>query len=181
MGVCERLGLIKPITEQPQYNMLVREKLESEYVPLFDEFKLGTTVWSPLAGGVLTGKYNDEVPPGSRVANADPFIKTLYDRVFFDEKIYEKRRKALKEIAEIAKELGCTQAQLALAWVIYNKDVSCALFGASSIAQVEDNIKAVDVYRKLTPEILERIEKVLETRPERKMNWKTWQPFAARR
>lgn len=181
MGVCERLGLIKPITEQPQYNMLVREKLESEYVPLFDEFKLGTTVWSPLAGGVLTGKYNDEVPPGSRVANADPFIKKLYDRVFFDEKIYEKRRKALKEIAEIAKELGCTQAQLALAWVIYNKDVSCALFGASSIAQVEDNIKAVDVYRKLTPEILERIEKVLETRPERKMNWKTWQPFAARR
>ena len=181
MGVCERLGLIKPITEQPQYNMLVREKLESEYVPLFDEFKLGTTVWSPLAGGVLTGKYNDEVPAGSRVANADPFIKKLYDRVFFDEKIYEKRRKALKEIAEIAKELGCTQAQLSLAWVIYNKDVSCALFGASSIAQVEDNIKAVDVYRKLTPEILERIEKALETRPERKMNWKTWQPFAARR
>lgn len=181
MGVCERLGLIKPITEQPQYNMLVREKLESEYVPLFDEFKLGTTVWSPLAGGVLTGKYNDEVPPGSRVANADPFIKKLYDRVFFDEKIYEKRRKALKEIAEIAKELGCTQAQLALAWVIYNKDVSCALFGASTVAQVEDNVKAVDVYRKLTPEVLERIEKVLETRPERKMNWKSWQPFAARR
>jgi len=181
MGVCEKLGLIKPITEQPQYNMLVREKLESEFVPLFEEYKLGTTVWSPLAGGLLTGKYNDEVPKESRVANADAAVKKIYDKMFFDEKIYEKRRKALKELAELAKELGCTQAQLALAWVIYNKDVSCALFGASSLAQVDDNMKAIDIYKKLTPEILERIEKILETRPERKMNWKSWQPFPARR
>ena len=181
MGVCDKLGLIKPITEQPQYNMLVREKLENEYVTLFDQYKLGTTVWSPMAGGILTGKYNDEVPKESRIANADPFIKSFYEKIFFDEKIYEKRRKALKEVGEIAKELGCTQAQLALAWVIYNKDVSCALFGASSVAQVEDNLKAVEVYKKLTPEVLDRIEKILETRPERNMNWKTWQAFPPRR
>lgn len=181
MGVCDKLGLIRPITEQPQYNMLVREKLENEYVPLFDEYKLGTTVWSPLAGGILTGKYNDEVPKDSRVGNADPFIKSIYDKLFFNEKIYEKRRKALKEIAEIAKELGCSQAQLSLAWVIYNKDVTCAIFGATKISQVDDNLKAIEIYKKLTPEILERIEKVLETRPERGMNWKNWQPFAPRR
>ena len=181
MGICDKLGLIKPITEQPQYNMLVREKLENEYIPLFDEFKLGTTVWSPLAGGLLTGKYNDEIPKDSRIGNADAYIKSLYDKIFFNEKFYEKRRKALKEIGEIAKELGCTQAQLGLAWVIYNKDVTCAIMGASSVAQIEANLKALEVYKKLTPEILERIEKVLDNKPERKMNWKTWQNFPPRR
>ena len=181
MGICEKLGLIKPITEQPQYNMLVRDKLESEYVPLFDEFKLGTTVWSPLAGGLLTGKYNEIIPKESRIANLDAGTKALYDRLFFNENVYEKRRKAMKELGEIAKELGCTQAQLALAWVIYNKDVTCALMGASSVAQIEDNLKALDVYKKLTPEILERIEKALDNRPERKMNWKSWQTFPPRR
>jgi len=181
MGTCDRLGLIKPITEQPQYNMLIRDKLESELVPIFEEFKLGTTVWSPLAGGLLTSKYNDEIPKECRIANVEPRIKAIYDKLFFDEKVYEKRRTALKEIGLIAKELGCTQAQLSLAWVIANKDVTCALFGASTLAQVDDNLKAVEVYRKLTPEVLERIEKLLDTRPERKMNWKSWQAFPPRR
>ena len=181
-GICDKLGLIKPITEQPQYNMLVREKVESEFVPLYDEYKLGTIVFSPLAGGILSGKYNDEIPKDSRIATLATFIKdAFYEKIFFNEKVYEKRRKALKEIAEIAKELGCSQAQLSLAWVIYNKDVSCALMGASSVAQLEENLKALEIYKKLTPEILERIEKILETRPERKMNWKSWQTFPPRR
>ena len=149
MGTCDRLGLIKPITEQPQYNMLIRDKLESELVPIFEEFKLGTTVWSPLAGGLLTGKYNDEIPKESRIANVEPRIKAIYDKLFFDEKVYEKRRTALKEIGLIAKELGCTQAQLSLAWVIANKDVTCALFGASTLAQVDDNLKAVEVIEEI--------------------------------
>ena len=181
MMICDKLCLIKPITEQPQYNMLIREKLESEYVPLFTEFKLGTTVWSPLAGGILTGKYNDEVPKESRIGSADPWIKKNYDKIFFDEKIYEKRRNTMKVIGEIAKELGCTLSQLALAWVIYNKDVTCALMGATSITQLEENLKSIEIYKKLTPEILEIIEKLLENKPERKMNWKTWQTFPPRR
>lgn len=181
MGVCEKLNLIKPIAEQPQYNLLVREKVEVEFGPIFDEFKLGTTVWSPMAGGILSGKYNEEVPKESRVANVDADVKQIYDRLFFNEKVYEKRRKALKEMALLAKDLDCTQAQLALAWVIFNKDVTCALFGASKVSQVEDNLKAVEIYKKLTPELLEKIENIMETRPERKMNWKSWQQFPPRR
>ena len=181
MEICERLKLIKPIAEQPQYNIFVREKLEVEYAALFDQYKLGTTVWSPLAGGILTGKYNDEVPKESRIANADPFIKSFYDKIFFGEKIYEQRRKAMKEFEVLAKELECSQAQLGLAWVIYNKDVSTAMFGASKIGQVDDNIKALEISKKLSKETLERIEKIFETRPETSTNYKTWQPFPPRR
>jgi voltage-dependent potassium channel beta subunit len=181
MEICEKLNLIKPITEQPQYNIFVREKLEVEYVPLFNQYKLGTTVWSPLAGGILTGKYNEEIPKESRIANADPFIKGFYDKVFFGEKVYEQKRKAMKEFEVLARELGCTQAQLALAWVIYNKDVSTAIFGATRTSQVDDNLKALDVYHKLTKEILDKIEKIFESRPETAVNYKTWQPFPPRR
>ena len=181
MEICERLQLIKPITEQPQYNLLVRAKLEVEYAALFDQYKLGTTVWSPLAGGILTGKYNDEVPKDSRIANVDPFIKSLYDKLFFGKEIYEQKRKSMKEFEVLAKELGCTQAQLALAWVVYNKDVSTAIFGASKISQVDDNLKALEICKKLTKEILERIEKIFGTRPETSLNYKTWQPFPPRR
>lgn len=77
--------------------------------------------------------------------------------------------------------MGCSQAQLSLAWVIYNKDVSCAIFGATKISQVEDNLKAIEIYRKLTPEILEKIEKALDTRPVRETDWKTWKPLPPRR
>ena len=181
MEMCEKLKLIKPITEQPQYNILVRSKLEVEYAALFDQYKLGTTVWSPLAGGILTGKYNDEVPKESRIANADPFIRALYDKTFFGQHIYEKRRKAMKEFEVLAKELECTQAQLALAWVIYNKDVSSAILGASKISQIDDNLKALEIYKKLSKETLDRIEKIFETRPETPINYKTWQPFPPRR
>lgn len=181
MEICDKLKLIKPITEQPQYNLWVRSKVEVEYAALFDEYKLGTTVWSPLAGGILTGKYNEEVPKDSRIANLDPFLKSLYDKVFFGEHIYEKRRRAMKEFEVLAKELDCTQAQLALAWVIYNKDVSTAIFGVSRISQIDDNIKALEIYKKLSKETLDRIETIFETRPETPVNYKTWQPFPPRR
>ena len=182
MEICERLQLIKPITEQPQYSILVREKMEVEYGALFDQYKLGTTVWSPLAGGILTGKYNDGVPKESRIAHADLFIKKeFYDKIFFGEKIYEKRRKAMKEFEIFAKELDCSQAQLALAWVIHNKDVSTAIFGASKISQVNDNLNALAISKKLSKEILESIEKLFETRPETALNYKVWQPFPSRR
>lgn len=181
MEICEKLGLEKPITEQPQYNMLVREKVENEYVPLFDEFKLGTTVWSPLAGGVLTGKYNYEIPKEGRLANKDPHIRRIYERVFFGEKIYERRLKEMKELEALAKEVGCNMTQLALGWVIFNKDVSSAIFGASSIDQVEDNLKAIEVYKRLNSEILEKIESILQNRPVRGFDYKKYQALPNRR
>lgn len=179
--ICEKFGLEKPITEQPQYNMLVREKVENEYIPLFDEFKLGTTVWSPLAGGVLTGKYNYEIPKEGRLANKDPHIRRIYERVFFGEKIYERRLKEMKELEVLAKEVGCNMTQLALGWVIFNKDVSSAIFGASSVEQVQDNLKAMEVYKRLDKETLDKIERILENRPVRNFNYKKYQALQDRR
>jgi len=164
-AVCDRLGLIRPIVEQPQYHMLWRDTVEVKYAPAFAKYGMGTTIWSPLAGGLLTGKYNDGIPKGSRYDTEDPLLKSIWNKYFSEEK-KDKTFAALRGLAEIAKELGCTQAQLALAWTLVNKDVSTAIFGATSPQQVEDNVKAVEIYKKLTPEINERIDKLLNNRPE---------------
>lgn len=179
--ICEKLGLEKPITEQPQYNMLVRENMENELVPLFDEFKLGTTAYAPLAGGILTGKYNYEIPKNARLGNPDPHLRKMYEGLLFGEKIFERRIQELKELEILAKNMGCTLAQLSLAWVIYNKDVSCAIFGANSVHQVEENLKAIEISKKLTNEILENIEKILQNKPVRRMDYKTYKPLPSRR
>jgi len=173
--ICDRLGLHRPIAEQPQYSMLARERFEKEYDSLFNENQMGTTIWSPLAGGVLTGKYNNGIPEGSRFDSDNPLLKSIFERMFSAEK-KEKTLKTLTGLGEIAKEVGCSQAQLALAWAIANKNVSVTLFGATTIAQIEDNIKAVQVYHKLTPEILQKIETVLGNAPEPVMDFKNRRP-----
>ena len=158
-AVARQYGLTPPSMEQPQYNMFVRDRFEKEYAPLYSELGYGTTIWSPLASGVLTGKYNDGIPEGSRVTAKG--MEWLKDAAITPERI-EKVRK----LQPIADELGCSLAQLGLAWCLTNPNVSTVITGASRAAQVTENMKALEVAPKLTPEILDAIEGVLENKPE---------------
>lgn len=167
-AVCERYGLIKPIAEQSEYNLFRREKIEFQFRHLFEAKKLGSTVWSPLAMGFLTGKYNDGIPEGSRF-DKNPDLKKFLDN-YMGAKNKENTIKALRGFGDIAKELGCTQAQLAMAWVINNPDVSTAITGVTRIEQLEDTVKAVAVRRKITPEIERRIEDLFQTAPKGKLD-----------
>jgi voltage-dependent potassium channel beta subunit len=154
----KELHLTPPTMEQPQYNMLVRERFEKEYAPLFKDHGYGTTIWSPLASGVLSGKYNDGVPKESR------FTLSNYD--WLKEKLLAPENLAkAKALAPIAKELGCTQAQLALAWCLKNPNVSTVITGASRAEQVVENMKALDVVPKLTADVMARIDGVLQNKP----------------
>ncbi len=149
--IAERHHLAKPIVEQPEYNLFRRERVEKEYAPLYRDLGLGTTTWSPLASGVLTGKYNEGIPPGSRgtLRNYDWLAPRLTDPA---------RIAAVKRLAPIARELDCTLAQLALAWCLVNPDVSTVITGASRAAQVVENLRALDVVPRLTPDVVARIE-----------------------
>lgn len=129
--VCEKYGLVKPIVEQPEYNLFIREKMEFGYRHLFEDKKLGTTVWSPLASGFLTGKYNDGIPPESRLA-LNPDLQRFLLK-YMNETNKEANLKALKGLKVIADELKCTMAQLSMAWVIRNPDVSTAITGATRV------------------------------------------------
>ncbi len=160
--------LIPPTMEQPQYNMLHRERVESEYAPLYDEIGLGTTIWSPLASGILTGKYNNGIPDGSRMTLKD--YQWLRPAVESEEG--QRNIAKVKQLEPVARDLDCTLAQLALAWCLTNEDVSTVITGASSVGQLQENLKALDLVPQLTLEILERIETILENRPEPEKNWR---------
>jgi len=179
-AVCDRLNLIRPVVEQPQYSMLWRDRFEVEYGHLFDTYKMGSTIWSPLAGGLLSGKYNNGEATEGRFSSSDSQGGDKFKNMFLPEN-KEKSIKLLQGLGHIAKELGCSQAQLALAWTLKNKDVSTAIFGATKLSQVEDNVKAVELYKKITPEIEAKIEEVLANRPKPSTNWKKWSPFPPRR
>jgi len=135
--VAERLKLHAPVAEQCQYNMMVRDRLEKEHLPLFERRNIGTTIWSPLAGGILTGKYNDgNIPEGSRVALMYQTGGHLSKRAdaYFSEENKAAFSKTATALGEIAKEVGFTQAQLALAWSIAHKDTSTAILGFSRLS-----------------------------------------------
>jgi voltage-dependent potassium channel beta subunit len=149
--VADRRNLHKPVVEQPEYNLFRRERVEKEYARLYDDLGLGTTTWSPLASGLLTGKYNDGVPPGSR--GTIKGYEWLAERVTDPAKLAVVRR-----LAPIARDLGCTLAQMALAWCVKNPHVSSVITGASRASQVTENMKALDVVAKLTPEVMARID-----------------------
>ena len=152
--IADRHHLHKPVMEQPQYNLLHRDRVEKEYARLYADIGLGATIWSPLASGLLTGKYNDGIPPGSR--------GTLKGYEWLAERLSNQAQIAVvKRLAPIAAELGCTLAQLSLAWCLKNPRVSTVITGASRPAQVTENIKALDVAPKLTPEVMARIEAAL--------------------
>ena len=148
--IAERHHLRKPVMEQPQYNILERRKVEHEYARLYDDIGLGLTIWSPLASGVLTGKYLDGVPEDSRAAL--PGYEWLRD-LLTDERNHPK----VRALAAIAEELGCSLAQMALAWCARNPHVSTVITGASRVEQVHENMGALDVVPRLTDDVMARI------------------------
>ncbi len=152
-----------PLMDQPQYNMFKRDKVEQEFSNLYDEIGLGTTIWSPLASGLLTGKYNDGVPEGSRLSLEK--YDWLRERLLETESGRRKLEK-VKELSDIADDAGIPMPQFALAWCLKNKDVSTVITGASKPEQVKQNMKAIEVVDQMTPDIMERIEEVLDNKPE---------------
>jgi len=152
--IAERHHLHKPVMEQPQYNMFERSKVEIEYARLYDDIGLGTTIWSPLASGLLTGKYRDGVPDDSRAALAG--YEWLARSITNPNRIEQ-----VEQLRPIADELGCTLAQLALAWCAANPRVTTVITGASRASQVTENFAAIEVLDALTPEVMERIESVI--------------------
>ena len=149
--IAERHHLHKPVMEQPEYNLFHRERVEVEYAPLYDDIGLGLTTWSPLASGLLTGKYAKGVPQDSR--GAIPRMQFLVERL-----TDPARNHAVARLGEIARELGCSTAQLAIAWCARNPRVSTVITGASRVAQVEENLAAADFIPALTPDIMARID-----------------------
>jgi voltage-dependent potassium channel beta subunit len=160
-SIARREHLIPPLMEQPQYNMFHRERVEVEYHRLYREIGLGTTIWSPLASGLLTGKYNQGIPEDSR-ANLSGY-EWLRKR-FTDEKAQEEIQKVV-QLADLAKDLGCTTAQMAVAWCTLNPHVSTVITGASRPEQLEENLKALQVAEQMTPDVIERIEEILDNKP----------------
>ena len=159
--IARREHLIPPTMEQPQYSMLERDKVEKEYAKLYREIGLGTTIWSPLASGILTGKYSDGVPGGTRVTLPGyEWLKAILESPAGQANILK-----VRDMIPIAAELGCSMAQMALAWCLKNPNVSTVITGASRPEQVVENMKALDVVEKLTPEVMERIEMILQNKP----------------
>jgi voltage-dependent potassium channel beta subunit len=151
--IAERHHLRKPVMEQPEYNLFHRARVEKEYAPLYDELGLGLTTWSPLASGLLTGKYRSGVPAGSR--GAIPRMK------FLVEDLTDKRKNEIvAKLGEVAGGLGCSLPQLAIAWCAANPHVSTVITGASRVSQVTENMKAADVIAKLTPDVMKRIDAI---------------------
>lgn len=157
-----REHLRPPLMEQPQYNMFHRDKVESEFSRLYDDIGLGTTIWSPLASGLLTGKYNDGIPEGTRLSMED--YDWLREQLLETESGRQKLEK-VKKLAPIAKDLGISMPQMALAWCLKNRDVSTVITGASKAEQVRENMKAIDAVDKLDSGVMDRIEEVLDNRP----------------
>ena len=166
--IARREHLIPPTMEQPQYNMFVRDRVEKEYAPLYDEIGLGTTIWSPLASGILTGKYNEGIPAGSRMSLEN--YQWLLPQLQSDEG--RRKLEVVKALAPVAADLGCTLPQLALAWCLTNDDVSTVITGASRPEQITENMKALDVAEQLTPDVLETIERILGNRPTAEQDWR---------
>ncbi|MDB6092939.1 MAG: aldo/keto reductase [Verrucomicrobia bacterium] len=154
---CAKLNLHRPVVEQPQYNLFHRTRVEKEYAPLYAAPGLGTTVWSPLASGLLTGKYNDGVPSTSRLNT--PGMEWLRDRLANDP-TYPRKMAAIKQLAAIASELGTSLPRLALAWCLKNPHVSSVILGASKPEQLKENFGALEVVDQLTPDVMKRIEAI---------------------
>jgi voltage-dependent potassium channel beta subunit len=152
--VAERHHLRKPVVEQPEYNLFHRHRVEVEYARLYEDIGLGLTTWSPLASGLLSGKYRDGIPAGSRgaIERMKFLVPSLTDKA---------KNEAVARLAGVAKELDCTTAQLAIAWCARNPRVSTVITGASRVSQVEENLKAADIVPKLTPALLERIDGIV--------------------
>jgi voltage-dependent potassium channel beta subunit len=156
-SVARDLRLVPPTMEQPEYNMFRREKVEIEFAPLYQEIGLGTTTWSPLASGLLTGKYNEGDPGGTRISL--PSYSWLKEQ--FETEEARRRLRKVKQLAQLASDLGTTLPRLALAWCLKNPSVSTVITGASKPAQVKENMRAGELVSKLTREVMDRINAIL--------------------
>lgn len=161
-GIARREHLVPPLMEQPQYNMLHRERVEREYARLYEEIGLGTTIWSPLASGLLTGKYNQGIPEQSRAAlEGYEWLRRRFESREAEEDIQK-----VRQLTAVAEELEGSMAQLALAWCLKNPHVSTVITGASRPEQVHENMAALNLAEKLTPAVMERLEEILNNQPE---------------
>lgn len=156
--VAHQYGLIGPAMEQPQYNLLERNKMENEFLMIFRTVGMGTTIWSPLASGLLSGKYNDGIPEGSRLGLSG--FDWLKEKWMKDEFL-----KKVMGLATLAKELGISMAELSIAWCIKNPNVTTAILGATNKDQLLQNLKAESAQEKLSPDIMQRIDDIVQTKP----------------
>ena len=159
--IAYKYGLTPPSMEQPEYNMFNRMKMEKEYLGLFDSEGMGTTIWSPLASGVLTGKYNNGIPDGSRMSLPD--YKFLRDKLESEEG--SDRLNKVKRLGKVADKLGVSLAQLSLAWCLKNKNVSTVILGATNTKQLDENLKSIQYKDLLTDSVMGRIESILKNMP----------------
>lgn len=156
--VAAQFNLIAPSVEQPQYNLLERQKMEYEYPMIFKTVSMGTTIWSPLASGLLTGKYNDGIPAGSRFALEG--FDWLKDQMMVNDKLAK-----VKKLNEFANELRIPLATLSIAWCIANPNVTTAILGATKKEQLTANLKALQVLSQLNAEVLQQIDDIIQTKP----------------
>lgn len=156
--VAEKYNLIGPSVEQPQYNLLERRKLEKEYLPLFENYGLGTTIWSPLASGVLTGKYLNGIPKGSRMEIES--LSWIKDKVWSPE-----NQEKVKQLNSLAQELDVSLTNLSIAWCLKNPNVSSVILGATKTNQLEENLKSLDVLPLLTEEVMANIDGIMKNKP----------------
>lgn len=156
--VAKALGLEGPSVEQPEYNLFNRMKMEVDYAPIFNNVGMGTTIWSPLASGILTGKYNNGIPEGSRMSLEG--YEWLRDRAVVDDKLAR-----IKELGDFANELGVSLPTLSIAWCLSNPNVTTAILGATKESQLTENLKALEVLPLLTAEVKDRIDAIMGTKP----------------
>uniref|UniRef100_H3G6L8 NADP-dependent oxidoreductase domain-containing protein n=1 Tax=Phytophthora ramorum TaxID=164328 RepID=H3G6L8_PHYRM len=156
--IADRLGLIRPIVEQPQYNIFTRNKVDYEFVDLYKKYKLGLTTWAPLAYGTLSGKYSAGIPDGSRFSDKAFAARRLVPS-------FEERVEMAGKLKAIADDLGCSLPQLATAWCVSNENVSTVMIGASRPEQLEENLKALDFVEKVTPEVKAKIDAIAKFVP----------------
>jgi voltage-dependent potassium channel beta subunit len=156
-GIARQYNLIPPTMEQPQYHMFHRHRVEAELAMLVEPYGIGLTTWSPLASGILTGKYNDGIPDGSRAS--------LESMAWLQEHITKERITKVKLLRSIAEDLGLTTAQLAIAWLLRRKEVNSVITGATELSQLNENIAAREAVVKLTDDVLESIEAILQNDP----------------
>jgi voltage-dependent potassium channel beta subunit len=154
---CKELNCIPPIVEQPQYNLLDRDRVEKEYLPIYEKYGMGLTTFSPLASGILTGKYNNGIPEDSRLARFPGLRKHMEESGILSEKTFEK----LQKLQKIADELGAKLSQLALAWCLLNPHVSSVILGVSRLEQLHENLKALEIKEKITEDVEKEIRKIL--------------------
>jgi voltage-dependent potassium channel beta subunit len=161
-AIARREHLIPPVMEQPQYHMLHRQRVEREYAILYRDLGLGTTIWSPLASGLLTGKYNQGIPEGTRLdLEGYEWLKRNYHS-----ERGQRELEKIRQLTALAGEIGASMAQVAIAWCLKNPHVSTVITGASRAAQVRENMQSLQVAQKLTPDVMDRIEAILQNRPE---------------